>query len=205
MNVFRVDLPAYRGPMDLLLYLVRRHELDLNRLPLARLIQQYNDYLEVLQQLDLAGVGDFIDFASSLIELKSQSVLPQIVDDEEEEIVEDSQDGLVMRLLEYKKVRDAAAVMEEMRSRWQHRYARVADDLPTRRIDPGSQPIAELQLWDLVSAFGRIMRESAGPPPTEVTYDETPIHIYMQQIHHQLVAHPSVPLMDFVTPGVHKS
>jgi segregation and condensation protein A len=63
----------------------------------------------------------------------------------------------------------------------------------------------DLEIWDLVSAFGRIMREAAGPPPTEVVYDETPIHIYMQEIHHRLREETRLPLIDLVEGGAHKS
>jgi len=92
-----------------------------------------------------------------------------------------------------------------MGSRWQQRYHRLSDDLPKRRVDPGDQPIVDLQIWDLVSAFGRIMREAAGPPQTEVVYDDTPIHVYMQRIHHRLRDSQRLPLMDLIDGGIHKS
>jgi segregation and condensation protein A len=202
---FRIDLPAYRGPLDLLLYLVRRHEVSLNEMPLAKIVEQYFEYIEVLKELDLGDVGDFIDLASTLVELKSQAVLPKVVEESDEEEVLDPQSELVERLLQYKEIRDAAAILDEMGGRWQQRYQRMSDDLPTRRVDPGDQPIVDLEIWDLVSAFGRIMREAGGPPPTEVIYDDTPIHVYMQRIHSRLGASEKVPLLDFVDGGIHKS
>ena len=81
----------------------------------------------------------------------------------------------------------------------------MSDDLPTRRIDLGDQPIADLEIWDLVSAFGRIMREAGGPPATEVIYDDTPIYIYMQRIHTRLHDVERLHLMDLVEGGIHKS
>lgn len=203
---FRIDLPAYRGPLDLLLYLVRKHEVDLTEMPLAKVVDQYMDALEVLKELDLGGVADFIDLASTLLELKSQAVLPKIEADEEDEAaIEDPESELVQRLLQYKEIRDAAAVLDEMGERWQSRYQRMSDDLPSRRVDPGDQPIVDLEIWDLVSAFGRIMREAGGPPQAEVIYDETPIHVYMQRIHSRLKIDTRVPLFDLVEGGLHKS
>lgn len=203
---FRIELPAYRGPLDLLLYLVRRQEIPLSELSLAQVVDQYLEYLEVLEALDLTEVGDFIDLASALVEIKSQAVLPKVVEEEDDdEAIEDPEEELVERLLQYKQIRDAAAILEEMGDRWQLRYERLCDDLPQRRIDPGDQPIVDLEIWDLVSAFGRIMREAAGPPATEVIYDETPIHVYMQQIHDQLCRQPKLPLIDLLTGGSHKS
>ncbi|MEM6363281.1 MAG: segregation/condensation protein A [Planctomycetota bacterium] len=205
--VFRIELPVYRGPIDLLLYLVRRHELSLTELALADVVEQYVAYLEVLKELDLGEVGDFLDLAATLVEMKSQAVLPKIEDpdDAAEEIIDDVGDQLVERLLQYKQIRDAAAVLDELSMRWQTRYERLTDDLPARRNDPADQPIVDLEIWDLVSAFGRIMRESAGPPPTEVIYDETPIQVYMQRIHEKLADRDRVPLIDLVSVGQHKS
>lgn len=202
---FRIDLPAYRGPMDLLLYLVRRSELDITSMSVSRVVEQYLEYIEILEELDINGVGDFIDLASTLVEFKSKAVLPQADDAPEEEVLEDPQEELVERLLEYKRFRDASSLLDEMGQEWQLRYPRIADDLPPRQIDPGDQPIADLELWDLVSAFGRIMRESSGPPPTQVVYDDTPIHVYMQHIHKQLLDVEEVRFSDLFDLGAHKS
>lgn len=205
MKSFRVELPAYRGPLDLLLYLVRRHEVDLVEMSLSRVLQQYLDYIEVLKDLDLGDVGDFIDLASTLVEIKSQAVLPKIVEEDPEEEIEVSQSELIQQLLRYKEIRDAAAVLDEMGGRWQSRYERMSDDLPARRVEMGDQPIVDLEIWDLVSAFGRIMREAGGPPQTEVIYDDTPIHVYMQRIHTKLQDSDKLPLFDLVEGGIHKS
>ena len=78
---FRIELPAYRGPLDLLLYLVRRHEVSITEMSLASLVNQYLEYIDILKDLDLGDVGEFIDLASTLVELKSQAVLPKIVED----------------------------------------------------------------------------------------------------------------------------
>ena len=206
---FRIELPAYRGPLDLLLYLVRRQEVSLSEMSLAKIIEQYLEYLEILQQLDLSevlgDVSDFIDLASTLVEMKSLAVLPKIVEESEEEEIVDEQSEIIERLLQYKEIRDAAAILDEMGQRWQQRFERMSDDLPARRIDPGDQPIVDLEIWDLVSAFGRIMRESAGPPVTQVIYDDTPIHVYMQEIHSRLRESSQITLMDLVQGGIHKS
>ena len=202
---FRIELPAYRGPLDLLLYLVRRHEVELTEMPLAKIVDQYIEYIEILKELDLGDVGDFLSLASTLIEMKSQAVLPQLVEDDDEQAIEDPQSELVERLLQYKEIRDAASILDEMGARWQQRYQRLADDLPSRRVDLGDQPIVDLEIWDLVSAFGRIMREAGGPPQAEVIYDDTPIHVYMQKIHERLRNSEVVPLLDLLSGGIHKS
>ncbi len=151
---FRVDLEVFRGPLDLLLYLVRKHELEVVDLPIALVTEQYLQYLDVLEALDVDGVGDFIEMASTLIEIKSRMVLPR--GGEEQEPLDDPRQDLVRQLLEYKKYKDAASMLEERSREWRERFPRMADDLPGRSITPDVQPIQEVELWDLVSAFGRV-------------------------------------------------
>ena len=190
---FRVQLDTFRGPLDLLLYLVRKHEVDVADIPIALITDQYLAHLEVLQQLDVNEVGDFLELASSLIEIKSQMVLPR--GGEETEQWDDPRDELVARLLEYKKYKDAASVLEERSRDWQQHYSRLASDLPPRQVDPAGQPIREVELWDLVSAFGRILRESQAVRPQAIVYDETPIQVYMQRIHVKLASDREKPYL----------
>lgn len=200
---FRVDLESYRGPLDLLLYLVRRHEVEVMAIPIASIAQQYITYLESLDALDANMVGEFLEIASTLAEIKSRLVLPRAVEDEEP--IEDPHNQLVEQLLEYKKYKDAASMLEERSRQWQMRYARMADDLPPRRVDPGDQPIHEVELWDLVNAFGRIMRESQASQPSNFVYDETPIQKYMQEIHERLRDRERVSFSELFGLGTHKS
>jgi len=200
---FRVDLEVFRGPLDLLLYLVRKHELDILALPIAAITDQYLQYLGILEQIDVGAVGDFLALAATLIEIKSQMVLPRA--DEVEESVEDPRQELVQRLLEYKKYRDAASILEERSRSWQQHSPRLGDDLPSRGADPTEVPIHEVELWDLVSAFGRIMRDSAAARPSNIVYDDTPIHVYMSRIHARLLEQGQVAFTSLFEPGMHKS
>ena len=111
MPQFRVELELFRGPVDLLLYLVRQDELDATEIALAAVTEQYLAYIAVLDQIDVNSVGDFLDMASLLIEMKSRMVLPG--EDEVQEELEDPRQELVRRLLEYKQYRDAASMLEE--------------------------------------------------------------------------------------------
>jgi len=200
---FRVELDTYRGPLDLLLYLVRKHEVDIVDIPIAEVTEQYLSYLEVLEALDVNAVGEFLELASTLVEIKSRLVLPHA--EEDDEPIEDARSQLVEQLLEYKRYKDAASMLEERSRQWQMHYARLADDLPPRRVDPGDQPIHEIELWDLVSAFGRIMRDSRASQPASIVYDETPIQVYMQRIHRRLLEHGRVSFSEMFQSGAHKS
>lgn len=207
--VFSVELEAYRGPLDLLLFLVRREELDLSSVSLSRVTMQYIAHLEFLEALNLDDVAEFIEVASLLLEMKTKHVLPQTEQAPAGEVVEtkieDPAEELVKRLLEYKRIRDASSILEEQSRRWQLRFQRMANDLPTRRLDPSEQPIGDVELWDLVSAFGRILRENKPAPQANVIYDETPIHVYMKRIHAKVAEQGNLELGDLFEPGMHKS
>lgn len=203
---FRVDLTMFRGPLDLLLYLVRKHEVDIADIPISLVTNQYMEYLDVLTQLDVDQVGDFVDMASHLVEIKSRMVLPQAEEESDDQAQEDPRDELVQRLLEYKKYKDAASELKESSHQWQQRFSRVANDLPPRSLDPAEQPIHEIQLWDLVSAMGRIMREKERLKPlTNIVYDDTPMQVHMQKLHERLVRDGTVTFTDMFEPGMHKA
>jgi segregation and condensation protein A len=200
---FRVDLESFRGPLDLLLFLVRRHEIDITDIPISLVTEQFLEHLAILEQIDVNAVGDFLEMASTLIEIKSRMVLPR--SGEEAEEIEDPRAELVARLLEYKRYKDASSLLEDQGRAWQQRYARIATDSPPREIDPADQPIREVEMWDLVSAFGRIVRESTVTRGTNIIYDDTPIQVYMQQIHRRIVQHDRTSFSEMFTPGMHKS
>lgn len=203
---FRVDLSMFRGPLDLLLYLVRKHELDVTDIPVALITDQYIHYLEILEQLDVDSVGDFIEIASLLIEIKSRMVLPHVDEGEAATAEDDPRDELVQRLLEYKAYKDASSRLRETSHQWQQRYPRVANDLPPREVDPAEQPIHELELWDLVSAMGRIMREKQQLQPlTNIVYDDTPIQVHMQLLHDRIIREQRVAFSSMFAAGMHKT
>ncbi len=200
---FRVDLDSFRGPLDLLLYLVRKHEVEIIDIPIAPITDQFLEYISLLEKLDVNSVADFLSVASTLIEIKSQQVLPR--GDEIEEAMEDPRQELVRRLLEYKKFRDAASILEERSRDWQQRFSRLDNDLPPRRRDIAEEPIHEVELWDLVSAFGLIIRDTEAARPSNIVYDDTPIHVYMEKIYALLLRRGRLALKDIFQADMHKS
>lgn len=200
---FDIQLDIFRGPIDLLVYLVKRHEVDISEVSLAKVTEQYLEFLEVLKEISYDSVGEFIDVASRLVEIKARAVLPRN-EHEPEEQEEDPREDLVQRLLMYKQFKDAASLLEENSMLWQSRYARMQDDLPPRKVELAEQPIAEIELWDLVSAFGRVLRDNR-PKLEKIVYDDTPIHVYMQRIHGRLVNDGKLTFSELFEPGMHKS
>jgi len=201
--MFSATLPFYHGPMDLLLYLVRKHELDVLDIPIARILEQYLDYLEIIKQIDVNAVGDFLTMASVLIEIKSIKALPG--EEAAEVEIETPKQELVQQLLEYKRYSDAARMLQKRGELWQLRFPRLADDLPQRPRNLSDESIKKIELWDLVSAFGKVLRECTPQIKHEVIYDDTPITTHMTRIHQRLRAERRIAFRQLFLPGQHKS
>lgn len=203
---FNVSLPSFRGPLDLLLYLVRKTEVEVSEVPLARIADQFLEHLERMAEVDVNAVGDFLEIASTLIEFKSRHILPRTdVHEGEEPLVEDPREDLVERLLEYKQYRDAATILEERSLQWQQHLARQARGAPPRRVGAADQPIEGAELWDLVSAMGRFTRREVQASDENIVYDDTPIHVYMAEIHRRLAERGQASFSEMFQIGMHKS
>jgi segregation and condensation protein A len=127
--------------------------------------------------------------ASTLVEIKSRMALPQ--EAEAPELVEPEEDpraDLVRQLLEYKRFRDAARLLEERAHAWQQRYPRLSNDRPSNPGDPANDLIREVELWDLISALSRVLRKNSEASPETVVYDDTPIAVYIERIQSRVMA-----------------
>ncbi|MBK7143103.1 MAG: segregation/condensation protein A [bacterium] len=109
-NDYRVDLDVFNGPMDLLLFLIKKEEVDIYDIPIARITQQYLSYLDLMRNLNLEVAGEFILMAATLIHIKARLLLPRDENDPEEE---DPREELIMALLEYKKYKEAGEILRE--------------------------------------------------------------------------------------------
>lgn len=185
MQTYRVELDIFKGPLDLLLYLVRRDELDPLHLPLASIVHEFEKFIDLLEFLDLEMIGDFVVMASTLVEIKSRMALPA---PEEEaapdgEIVDDDPSSdLIKRLLEYRKYKQAASALEEHAAEWQERYPRLSSDRPRVGNEPAADLIKEVELWDLVSALARVLEKKILEEEAKIRDDDTPIHVYVEQV-----------------------
>jgi segregation and condensation protein A len=181
---YQVDLDTFRGPLDLLLFLVKRNEVDICDIPIARIAEQFLEYLGVLQWIDVERAGDFLVTAATLMEIKSRMLLPRT--EESGEVLDDPRQELVRQLLEYKKFKEAATLLDAQAEQHSYRLPRLTVEEPAE-ADPAQQPLRQVELWDLVSAFGRLMRETLALQPQQIIVDQTPIHVYMEMIVHRLI------------------
>lgn len=183
MADYRVNLDIYNGPMDLLLYLIRRDEIDINDLPIANITSQYLQYIEVLKQIDINTAGDFLVLAATLMEVKSAMLLPrEEIDGTDADDLSDPRLELVRQLLEYKKFKDAAGELAQSASQQAQRWHRPLVDLQKLRQeikDEQEIEVESLHIWDLLDSFSRLMQATlAGKRMHQVIHDDTPIDIY---------------------------
>ncbi|HEY3245824.1 MAG TPA: segregation/condensation protein A [Phycisphaerae bacterium] len=179
MNPYRVDLEVYNGPLDLLLFLIRREEVDIYDIPIARITEQYCAYVRLLERIDPDLAGDFLVMAASLMEIKSRTLLPTPPEAEEPEEFDDPRLELVRQLLEYKKYKDAARALQSAAEQQALKHARRPAD-PQR---DAAVEIEEVQVWDLLTAFNKLL-EATGQRqrPHEVVYDDTPIALHAADV-----------------------
>jgi segregation and condensation protein A len=180
---YKVDLDIYNGPMDLLLYLIRREEVDIREIPIARIADQYIAYLDLLKGLDIELAGDFVVMAATLLELKSRALLPRPTELEEGEAAEDLEDPretLIRQLIEYRRFKEVAAMLQDRGREMAHRFPRQLDEDFLKQFgDEGDDVPSELlkgvEVWDLISAFSTCLRTLGYAQPREVIYDDTPV------------------------------
>ena len=190
MSEYRVNLDIFAGPLDLLLYLVRKEEVDIYDIPIAKVTAQYVEYIELLKMFDLELVGDFLVMAATLMEIKSVMLLPMPEAEEEGEGggIEDPRAELVRQLLEYKRFKDAANMLQEAGQERQQRFTR--SDYILEKIKPTEEPeldLDQVSIWTLLEAFDGIMK-AVGNINTSYDHikDDTPIDLYQIELLHRL-------------------
>jgi segregation and condensation protein A len=185
---YRVNLDIFAGPLDLLLYLVRKEEVDIYDIPLAKITDQYLRYLEMLKQLDVDLAGDFLVMAATLMEIKSAMLLPRA--EPEQMAQEESGDPraeLIRQLLEYKKFKDAANLLDAAAERQQERFGRPASLIS--QLVPEAEPQVDMDrvsIWDLLEAFDSVCKAIGTQAYTGHIHDDTPIDLYQIEVLHRL-------------------
>jgi segregation and condensation protein A len=165
-------LEEFEGPLDLLLHLARTDEIDLARLPIRRITDQYLAYLESVEFRDLDDAGAFLVLAATLVYLKSRLLLP-VSETEEETLEEDAEalrQELEARLRVYARVKEIGAWLREREAEWSTRLTRTWSELPV----PEYLPIESLSLWDLTEAYRAFLRRLAEVEPTREVEPEGP-------------------------------
>lgn len=188
MAEYKVNLEVFAGPLDLLLYLVRKEEVDIYDIPIARITEQYLHYLDMLKSLDIDLAGDFLVMAATLMHIKSAMLLPQAEGDQlQAEDLADPRGELIRQLLEYKRFKDAANLLSSVVGQHSLRHSRPANALePLKTGEKNEIDIDQVSIWDLLAAFDSILKATgAGTAFTDIR-DDTPIDLYQIEILHRL-------------------
>ena len=171
---------VFQGPMDLLLHLVREQEVEIHEIEVTRIVDGFLAYLQELQNLDLEFAGDFVVMAATLLAIKSRSLLPSDEVDLEDDL--DPRDELIERLIEYRRFREASEHLGE-RYRWRAQLqtrgyrGEVKEGAGERSFDLG-----DLDSWDLLATYSRLLRETNADRPHTVAFDPHPLRFYVDHV-----------------------
>jgi segregation and condensation protein A len=167
-NDYKVKLDIFEGPLDLLLYLIKKDEIDIYDIPIERITRQYLEYLDAFKILDLDVAGDFVVMAANLIYIKSRSLLPKDQQPPDEAAEEDDPRWeLVRQLIEYKKFKDAAAHLQRRELEREGMFTRMAEAEAV-----AERPLGEVSIFDLINAMNTALNRLNKPEDLREIFEE---------------------------------
>jgi segregation and condensation protein A len=193
---YQVKLEIFEGPLDLLLHLIKKEEIDIYNIPVSRITEEYLQYLEMLKMLNLDVAGEFLVMAATLLQIKSRKLLPVPVKEEENAEELDPYQELVRQLLEYKRFKEVAKVLEEKETEQQQVFTRPAQKI--ERLDD-EEYIIEASLFDLLDAFKNVLKSSQ-IMVREIIQEEVKIEERVRIIREKLMEKESLSFEEIFTP-----
>ncbi len=187
---YQVKIENFEGPLDLLLHLIKKNEINIYDIPIALIAQQYLDYLSVMKELNLAVAGEFLVMAATLLHIKSRMLLPvdEVAVDEEEG--PDPREELVRRLLEYKQFKEAASQLDYKERLWRDTFGRDPG-LPVE-VTKDESPLDDISLFDLVDALQGVLSRHPEKRLVEIIPDNLTVRTRMSAIIEALEMHESM-------------
>jgi len=186
---FKVE--AFEGPLDLLLHLINRYEIDIYNIPVAEITEQYLSYIHAMKELQLDVASEYLVMAATLLQIKSKMLLPKYeedVEDSSEEFMEDPRQELMERLIEYKKYKQVATQLKEKEQERAQLYTRPPLDYMMFQKEEAEKLPIDVTLYDMLAAFQKLMRRKKiqRPVTATVTRQEIPIEQRMDDVLKQL-------------------
>ncbi|MEK6568662.1 MAG: segregation/condensation protein A [Candidatus Omnitrophota bacterium] len=188
---YKIKLELFEGPLDLLLYLVKKDHLNICDIPIAQVTDQYLQYMELMRLLDLNIAGEFLVMASTLIHIKSKMLLPPEPKENEQEEEEDPRSELIKKLLEYQKFKEAAGLLRQRELSRQDIFTRPQAPAP---VNSGEEVYFEASLFDLLSAFSKALKDIPRELFYEVIKDEFTVEEKIHDLLHILLNESSLQL-----------
>ncbi len=188
---YKIKLEVFEGPLDLLLYLIKQEELNIYDIPITRITEQYLEYLNLMELLDLEVAGEFLVMAATLMQIKSKMLLPPdptTVDTEEA----DPRAELVRRLLEYKAYKEVASQLRGFEENQSGIFSRLGalPELPPQ--EGGDSPFTGVSLFDLISALAKVLKNMPRDIFHQIVKDEYTVAEKVQEIFDRLIKEPVV-------------
>src|SRR6188472_858760 len=177
---YPVKLANFEGPLDLLLHLIRKHEINIYDIPIVLVTKQYLDYIDLMQELNLDVAGDFLVMAATLIHIKSRTLLPR-TDPTQEDPDEDPREALMRRLLEHQKYKAAAELLHERETLRSAQWTRP-DGPITEIAGEAPEPEIEVDLFSLISAFRAVVERAKARPKVYLPSEQIPIEDRIEQL-----------------------
>jgi segregation and condensation protein A len=199
---YKIKLDIFEGPLDLLLYLVKKDHLNIYDIPIAQVTQQYLAYLELMKLLDLNIAGEFLVMAATLMQIKSKMLLPAEPNQETEE-EEDPRAELVKRLLEYEKFKEIAQNLRQRETDQQEVFKRPKIEA-VGETNAETEMYFEASIFDLISAFSKALEDVPKEVFYEVIKDEFTVEEKIHQILHLLLVEPSLAISELFKEAKNK-
>lgn len=178
-QLYKIKLPEFEGPMDLLLHLISENKVDIYDIPISLITGQYLEYLEFMKELDLEIAGDFLVMAATLIQIKSRMMLPPDEDAGPEEL-EDPRFELVQRLLEYQAYKDAATILKEREEEALKIFGRQPEDLEEEKVLTPELSLFDVNIFDLLTALKKLLENA---PPEMLTISRETLTVKDKMMH----------------------
>jgi len=196
---YRVRLHNFEGPLDLLLFLIRKNEVDIYDIPIAEITRQYLEYVDLMQSLDLEVASAFIVMAATLIRIKAQMLLPRPIVEGEEPAAEDPRRELVERLLEYQRYKELALNLSEREEEQLNVYGRLFFDFPHVAEAPDLPETKTVTLFDLLEAVRKVLERL--PEESFHTVEAIPVTVEEQSAYilDLLQRHGQTPFLELVS------
>jgi len=177
----RITLPLFEGPLDLLLYLIKRDRIDIHDIPIAPITRRYMDYLDLMQELNLDVAGEFMVMAATLIHIKSKMLVPiEPTEAPGDEEAVDPREELVRRLLEFQRYKEAAGVLHQQAQIRAAQWTRPDTVIPA--FDDSGEEMLEAGLYDLVAAFKELLDRRKALLAHEVESEGPPVEQRMEEL-----------------------
>ena len=197
---YKVKLEIFEGPFDLLLYLIKKEELDIYDIPITRITAQYLEYLHLMEDLDLDVAGEFLVMAATLMQIKSRMLLPPDPEGIETEEL-DPRAELVKRLLAYKAFKEAAERLRGFESERAKLFTRMGVE---PEPDPGDLSLVDVSLFELLDAFSRVLKGLPKDDIHEIAKDEFTVAEKVHEIFHRLAKQSTVYFSEFFRAAKNK-